>query len=542
MNATSRADLTLINGKIITMNAGAEIVPAVAVKDGKIIAVGTTAGIRRIAGKDTKIIDLKGKTVSPGFIESHCHPNSSGTSMLFEAALGEARSMDDILEMLLEKKKNVPEGKWLRGRGYDDQRLREKRHPTRWDLDKVSTRHPVYIVRTDGHLSVGNSEALRLAGISRDTPEPAGGRIDRDGTSGEPNGLLRESAQAFIRKIIPPYTVAERKEGIIVAQKKLASWGITSYGDAGVDHDAFVAYQELLNEGKLLLRAALMMQCLVRSGGSYLKELATTGFKAGFGNERLRILGAKMFCDGSMSGWTAALHEPYANMPTERGMIVFGEKQLHKAIYDAHKAGLRPIVHAIGDRAIDITLDGIEKALRDYSASDHRMRIEHCSLPTERAIARMKRLRVMPGSSVGFIYELGPAHYIGLGEGRMKYYFPHKTYVKEGIIAAGNSDWHVTSANIANQLYSVVTRKGYNGQVIGGEQALPVMEALKLYTINAAYASFEERIKGSIEVGKLADFTVLDRDILTIPQDDLINMKPEMTIVGGAIIYDRNTT
>jgi predicted amidohydrolase YtcJ len=240
-----------------------------------------------------------------------------------------------------------------------------------------------------------------------------------------------------------------------------------------------------------------------------------------------------------MSGWTAALYEPYANMPSERGIIVFGAEELHNAIIKGHKAGLRPIIHAIGDRAIDITLDGIEKALNEYPAADHRIRIEHVNLPTEQAIDRMKRLGVMPGSSVGFIYELGPAHVIGLGEKRMKYYMPHKTYLEKGIIAAGNSDWQVTSANIAKQLYCLVTRKGYDGQVIGGHQAIPVAEALKIYTLNAADASFEEKLKGSIEVGKLADFTILDRDIYTIPSDDLINMKVEMTIVGGEVVYKR---
>lgn len=536
MAVAKRVDMALINGKIITMNPKSEIVQAVAVKDGKIAGVGSMAGIKRIVSRDTKIIDLKGKTVTPGFIESHCHPNTAGTSILFEAALGDARRMDDLLDILSARAKDRPVGTWLKGRGYDDQRLKEMRHPNRYDLDKVSTKHPVFLVRTDGHISAVNSEALRLAGITKDTPDPVGGRFDRD-SSGEPNGVLREKGQDAVRKLIPPYPVPERKEGIIAAQKELAAWGITSYGDAGVDRDAFIAYQELFKEGKLPLRVAMMINCLVRSGGVYLQDLIDAGFKAGFGGERLRILGAKMFCDGSMSGWTAALYEPYANMPTERGIIVFPAEELHKAISDAHKAGLRPIIHAIGDRAIDITLDGIEKALNEYPASDHRIRIEHVNQPTIQAIDRMKRLGVMPGSSAGFIYELGPAHFIGLGEKRMKYYMPHKTYLEKGIIFAGNSDWQVTSASIAKQLYCVVTRKGYNGQVIGAHQALPIEEALKLYTINAAYAAFEENIKGSIEIGKLADFTVLDRDILTIPSDDIFNMKVEMTIVGGAVVY-----
>jgi predicted amidohydrolase YtcJ len=244
-------------------------------------------------------------------------------------------------------------------------------------------------------------------------------------------------------------------------------------------------------------------------------------------------------CDGSMSGWTAALYEPYSNEPGECGLTVTSAEALTNGIVEAHKAGLRPVTHAIGDRAIDIVLDAIEKALKKRPDPDHRMSVEHCSLPTEAAVDRIKRLGVLPSSSVGFIYELGPAHLLGLGPERIKRYFPHRTYLEKSILAVGNSDWYVTSGEIAQQLYSVVTRKAYTGERIGPDQAISVKEALRLYTINGAYASFEENIKGSMEPGKLADMVVLDRDILTIPPDELKEMKVDMTIVGGEVIYQR---
>ncbi len=272
----------------------------------------------------------------------------------------------------------------------------------------------------------------------------------------------------------------------------------------------------------------------------YLDELKTLGIQAGFGNERLRIYGTKFMCDGSMSGWTAALYEPYANEPDELGITVVPEDELKAGIVEAHKAGLRPVTHAIGDRAIDIVLDAIELALKERPDPDHRMSVEHCSLPTEQAIERMKHLGVLPSSSVGFIYELGPAHLLGLGPERMKGYFPHKTYLEKGIISVGNSDWFVTSGNIAQQIYGVVTRTSYTGEVVGANQAIPVNEALRLYTINGAYASFEENVKGSIEPGKLADMAVLDRDILSIPSEEIKDMQVEMTIVGGDVVYQRN--
>lgn len=530
-------ELALINGKVVTMNQKDELAEAVAVKDGKIIGVGTTSEVREIITKDTKVIDLGGKTLTPGFIESHCHPASTGAALLFEADAHTAKTIDDIVNALKQKAEKAPQGKWLKGSGYDDRRLAEGRHPTRQDLDRASEKHPIYLQRTDAHLGVANSMALKLAGITKDTPDPDGGRIDRDAETGEPTGLLREQAQGMVRNLIPPYTINEIKEGILAACERLASWGFTSFSDAIVAHDSMVAYQALLAEKRLSLRVNMMVRALDMTEPGYLADLKEAGIQAGFGNERLRILGTKFICDGSMSGWTAALHEPYANEPSERGIIVMDPEELTQGIVEAHKAGLRPLVHAIGDRAIDIVLDAIEKGLKERPAPDHRTRIEHCSVPTDQALERIKRLGVMPSSSVGFIPELGPAHLLGLGAERMKNYFPHRTYLEMGIISVGNSDWGVTSANIAKQIYGVVTRKGYNGEVIGGAQAIPVMEAMRLYTTNAAYASFEEDIKGSIEPGKLADMVVLNRDILSIPADEIIDIKIEMTVVGGEIVY-----
>ena len=540
MGNSDSIDLALVNGKIVTVNEGNELAEAVAVREGKIVGVGRTDEIEGLVGDDTKVVDLQGKTVTPGFVESHCHPSMAGPRLLFEVNAGGATTIPEIVVRIREKAGQLPGGKWLRAWGYNDRRLDERRHPTRWDLDKATTEHPVFLARLDGHMGVANSKALKLAQITKDTPDPEGGKIDRDPETGEPTGLLRETAQALVKEIIPPYTIEETKEGLIAACNRLASWGITSFGDAAVVRDSMVAYQELLAENRLPLRVAMMMVGLpMLEFPPYLNELKALGIQAGFGNDRLRILGTKFMIDGSMSGYTAALYEPYSNEPTELGIIVQSPEELTRGIVEAHKAGLRPLTHAIGDRAIDIVLDAIEQALTETPGADHRMRIEHCTLPTDEAIERMKRLGVIPSSSVGFIYELAPAHLLCIGPERAKRYFPHKTYLEKGIISVGNSDWFVTSANIAQQLYGVVTRKGYSGDVIGPEQAISVMDALRLYTINGAYASFEEKIKGSIERGKLADMVVLDRDILTIPEEEIRDIEVETTIVGGEIVYQR---
>ena len=533
-------DLALINARIATLNRNDDTAQAVAVKDGKFVHVGSTEEVRKLVDQDTQVIDAEGKTVTPGFVESHCHPSMAGLMLRFEADVRNAQSIDEIVDRLRHKADQIPKDKWVKGFGYNDQKLAEKRHPTRWDLDKVSAEHPVFLSRMDGHLAVANSMALKMAGISSATADPDGGRLDRDAQSKEPNGVLREQAQTLVKAIIPPYSVEDLKTGILFACEQLAVWGITSFNDAAVAQEAMIAYQELLNENKLRLRVGMMIPGIpLLEFPGYLEELKSLGIKAGFGNERLGIYGTKFMCDGSMSGWTAALYEPYANDPDEYGITVISNEELTAGIVEAHKAGLRPVTHAIGDRAIDIVLDAIETALNERPDPDHRMSIEHCSIPSAEAIDRIRRVGVLPSSSVGFLYELGPSHILGLGPERIKRYFPHKTYLENGIISVGNSDWFVTSGNIVQQLYGVVTRKCYTGEVVGAEEAIPVKEALRLYTVNGAYASFEEKSKGSIEPGKLADMVVLDRDIFNIPAEEIKDIQVEITIVGGELVYHK---
>ena len=541
MATFGKADLIIVNGKIITLNQQDEIAEALAVNDGRIVGVGSNAEIEALAENAANIINLGGRTVTPGFVESHCHPPDAGTKLRFEVDLRYAASIDEIINSIKQKAEELPSGNWLKGFGYNDSNLEENRHPTRWDLDKATTEHPVFLGRMDGHLGVANSLALKLAEIKKETPDPDGGRFDKDPQTEEPNGVLRENALNNIITLIPPYSINEIKEGILTACHQLAKWGITSFNDAWVVHDSMATYQELLSENKLPLRVGMMIvgiPALECSG--YLNEMKSLGLKAGFGNGRLRIYGTKFMCDGSMSGLTAALHQPYSNDPDEYGITVCSEEELEVGIVEAHQAGLRPVTHAIGDRAIDRVLDAIEKALKERPDPDHRMSIEHCNIPTKEAIDRMKRLGVLPSSSAGFLYELGPAHILGIGPERIKRYFPHRTYLEKGILSVGNSDWPVTSGNIVQQLYGLVTRKCYSGERVGPEQAIGIKDALRLYTINGAYASFEENMKGSIEPGKFADMAVLDRDILNIPEEEIKDIKIEMTLVGGEIVYKRD--
>jgi hypothetical protein len=534
-----KVDLALLGGKIVTMGERG-MAEAVAVKGDRILMAGSSAQVRDLVGQETKLLELNGKTVVPGFIESHCHVSRAGTTLVFEVNVRDAKSIDDVIGMLRDKGRQLPEGRWILGRQYDDRRLKEKRHPTRWDLDKASTEHFIFLQRLDGHMAVANNKALELAGVTKATVDPKGGKIDRVANTGEPNGLLRELAQDTVMKFIPPYTIDEIKRGILSACQRLAGWGITSFTDTIVDHDTLVAYQDLEREGKMPLRAGIVIPWFpVLGRPGYAKELKTLGLRTGFGNEWLRVVGSKFMADGSMSGWTAALYEPYSNEPNNCGIMTISKEELREGVFEAHQAGLRPCIHAIGDRTIDVVLDVIEEALAKYPVTDHRIRIEHCSLPTPEAVTRIKRLGVLPSSAIGFLYELGSAHLLGLGPERIRRYFPHRTYFDQNIVSVGHSDWMVTAADVAQQIYGAVTRKSYLGETIGVEQAIPVMEALRLYTTNAAYASFEEKIKGSIEQGKLADMVVLDRDILSVHPEEIKNVRVETTIVGGTVVYQR---
>ncbi len=536
-----KADLALLNGKIVTMGR-VGTAESVAVKGDRILAVGPADQVRDLVGKDTTVLQLNGKTVVPGFIESHCHASRAGTTLVFEVNVRDAGAIGDVIGMLRDKGRQLPGGTWILGRQYDDRRLKEKRHPTRWDLDKASTEHFIFLQRLDGHMAVANSKALELAEVTGTTLDPEGGKIDRMPDTGEPNGLLRELAQDMVMKLIPAYTIEEIKQGILKACQRLASWGITSFTDTIVDHDTLVAYQELERADRMLLRAGILIPWFpVLGRPGYGRELKKLGLRTGFGNEWLRVGGSKFMADGSMSGWTAALYEPYSNEPNNRGMMTISKEELREGVFEAHQAGLRPCIHAIGDRTIDVVLDVIEDVLAKCPATDHRIRIEHCSLPTAEAITRIKRLGVLPSSAIGFLYELGSPHLLGLGPERIKRYYPHRTYLDHGIVSVGHSDWMVTSADVTQQIYGAVTRKSYLGEIIGGEQAIPVTEALRLYTTNAAYASFEEKSKGSIEPGKLADMVVFDRDLLSVHPEEIMNVRVETTIVGGTIVYQKGT-
>ncbi|MFQ6125188.1 MAG: amidohydrolase [Candidatus Heimdallarchaeota archaeon] len=532
--------LVLTHGNVITMDEKKPKAQAVLVVGDKIYKVGSDAEIKRLIDEDTEEIDLEGKTVVPGFVDCHAHPMSFGQALMaVNCRTPPVNSIKEMAHKIMEAAEEKVEGEWIIGRGYDDFKLAEKRHPNRWDLDKVAPNNPVVITRMCGHVIVVNSLALELAGISKDITDPDGGQIDRDPETNEPTGVLRGNAEDLIWKVMSPPDIEQLRIGLNLAAKQFLARGVTSVTDAGVERSEVVkAYQAAIWEDNLPLRVNLMMSI------SLLGELTTLGLQTGFGDDRLQIGAIKIVADGSTTGRTAAVTEPYIDAPENTGIMYISQDKLNEQVLAAHRAGFQVGVHAIGDRAISAVLDAFEIALQKVPRADHRHRIEHCGITNPTIISRLKKLGVIPVPQPIFLYGEGESYRAGLGEGRVKWAYPLKMFIENGITPAMSSDCPATSGiELISPLlgiYVAVTRKTDVNREIGPEQKISVEAALKSYTLNSAYATFTEGVKGSITPGKLADFAVLSDDPCTAKEDEIKDISVEMTIVGGKIVYKKS--
>lgn len=540
--------LALIHGNVITMDEKYPRAQAILVIQDKIAKVSSNAEITRLIDDDTEEIDLEGRTIVPGFIDCHAHPMIFG--QLLMAVDCRTPPMRSIKEMMIRIQKAVvtkSTGEWVRGWGYDEFKLSETRHPTRWDLDKVSPNNPVIIGRMCGHISTVNSLALEQAAISKDSADSEGGQIDRDPETNEPTGVLRGSVRNPIWALIPPPNIEQLRQGIKLAAEHFLARGVTSISEAGVStalgsthHSAMMvkAYQTAIREDTIPLRVNLMLS------HSVLQDLTNLGLSTGFGSDRLRIGAIKMFADGGSSSRTAALSEPFIDDPENTGILYTSPDELNAQILAAHRAGFQVGVHAVGDRAISAVLDAIEAALKQIPKKDHRHRIEHCGVTNPTIITRLKELEVIPVSQPIFLYGEGESYRVGLGDTRMEQTYPLKSFIENGILASISSDCPATSGSELISpllgIYMAVTRNTDAGREIGPSQKIEVEDALRAYTLNSAYATFEEEMKGSIEPGKLADFTVLSNDPFTIRKTEIKDIHVEMTIVGGKIVYQKS--
>jgi len=543
------ADVIYLNAQVITMDADEPRAEAVATKWDRIIAVGSNTSIQALSGPNTKLIDLSGKTMLPGFIEPHNHFHKYGYIYnswvdLRSPPMGIITKIDELIEALRQRADKTPKGQWVCGWGYDDTLLEEKRHPTKQDLDKVSSEHFVWIVHTSGHFSSANSKALELAGITKETPEPEGGVIRKDPKTSEPDGVLEERpAQFLVSRHIPPLTMQERLEGIAQASKIFLQMGVTSAYDAGVvfpgeDRAEIVAYQYALNKGLLPIRITMMVGVDFLLGDG-----AGASFLTGFGDQRLKIGPAKIIVDGSIQGFTGWLTKPYyvpfKGDTNYRGYPVTPPEKLNDLVCRAHKVGFQIASHGNGDAAIDSILQAYRLAQKKFPRSDTRHRIEHCQTVREDQLDTMAELGITPSFFVSHTYYWGDRHKaIFLGPERATRISPLKSAMKRGIRFSIHSDCPVTPVSPLFCAFAAVNRITKNGDILGPDLRITPEEALRAITIDAAWQNFEEKIKGSIKPGKLADFAILAENPCKISPERIKDIKVESVVIGGKTVYD----
>ncbi|RMF88795.1 MAG: amidohydrolase [Nitrospinota bacterium] len=549
MPPTGAAETILHNGKIITMDSRLPQAEALAIRAGRIIAVGPDAAVQQLSGEDTQMIDLQGKTVIPGIIDAHNHLLSTGRQVIRQLSLFDVRSIEELVERVRERVAITPPGQWIKGRGWDESLLQEGRFPTRWDLDPVSPEHPVVLNRV-WNMLVANSYALRLAGIDRNTPDPPpgmlyAGRIDRDPQSGEPTGILRDRAKHLVERVIPPESMEEMEETIKATCQAYLAVGITSVVEPGLLPQEMRAYQNLYRRGELPLRVSL---CVAGWGFSSVDDLSDQQLKArieemgvytGLGDHRLRIDAVKMMPDGGVGDRTAAMYEPYEGEPNNYGQFVVDPAEFQAAVQWCHERGWSVETHACGDRMTDIAVEAYASAFRQRETPLIRHRVHHAYLPTPKALATMATYGIVAIMNPPFLYNLGESYIRSIGHARAARMKPMRTYLEQGVPLAGSSDSPVTDYNPFVGIYSAVNRHTVAGTPLDQSERLSVEEALRMYTLGSAYVTFEEGIKGSLEAGKLADLVVLDRDILTVPVATLKEIQVEMTMVEGKVVYQK---
>ena len=530
-------DLVIINGNVHTMDYRDTLAQAVAIQGGRIVAVGANADVQEYRKPGVPVIDARGQTVLPGFVEPHDHLASQPAWKLgVNVDTNPDVSISDVVRKVRERAAVTPRGEWILGNGYDQTYVSDMRHLTKLDLDAATSEHPVFISHVSGHLAYVNSMALELAGIHSEREDPPGGRFYRFEGTPEPNGVLAElPAQAPVFELIPPYSLDRLVEAFEEAQLDNLRVGVTSVQDAAVANFAGASGYHLYNRVKDLglLKLRVNMFILYES----LVEMDYS-VKTGDGDEWLRVAGCKIVSDGSIQGITGALRSPYWCDMNEKAWLIYEQEQLDEMVFDLHRRGYQVITHANGDAAIDSILDAYERALARRPSPNQRFRIEHCQMCWPDHINRMRRLNVIPNYFASHVYYWGDRHRdIYLGPDRGPHISPVGAAVRAGLRPLLHNDTPVTPVNPLMCVQSAVSRMTRDGDTLMPELVAPVQEALRAVGSNAAYGAYEESIKGSLEVGKLGDVVVLEHDPFVEAGHTLSGIQVAGTIVDGRIMY-----
>lgn len=550
------ADIVLHNGVVYTVDDRWTVTEAIAIKGDKIVKAGKNEDILK-KFKTKRLIDLEGKAVFPGFIDSHAHLLSLGAGVSALNLVG-TTSMEQIAAMVAERVRQSQSGQWIRGRGWDQNNWPVKQFPKHEVLDKVSPNNPVYLRRIDGHAVWVNKQVLELSHITKDTKDPEGGRILRR-ANGKPTGVLIDAAQGLIESALPPPTEHEVEDAAKAAIKICLEYGLTSVQDMGVRLESIKLYKKLVDRGEFLLRDFVAVAGQGEAWDYYLKQ----GPEIGYGNNHLTVRSIKLVADGALGSRGAAMIEPYSDDPGNRGLTLLSENDIYQVALQALGKGFQVCTHAIGDRGNNIVLNAYEKALKAKPVADHRFRIEHAQVLNPNDIPRFKQLGIIPS--------MQPTHCTSdmywaearLGLKRVRGAYAWRSLLNTGVMIAGGSDFPVESPNPLWGIYAAVTRQDHQGRPTNwrdvkqyfqpssegiqdmsafengwyANQKMAMQEAVKAFTIWAAKSAFEEDLKGSIEKGKLADLVVLSKDITKIEPREILNTEVLLTMVDGKIVY-----
>lgn len=533
--AQEKADLILAGGTVYTLEGGNRTAEAVAVSGGRIVYVGGVEGARPYSGDGTRWIDIEGKTVLPGLVDAHAHVKSLGR-YLANLRLDGTQSAGEIRSMVLETQKRQPAGRWIRGRGWDQNDWEMKEFPTWRDLEGTEN-NPVYLRRVDGHASWVNKTALELCGITRDTPDPPGGLILRD-EAGEPTGVFIDEASNLVSDRIPDPTPDELDQWVLSALRHCNGLGLTGIHDAGTTAEELESYERLHGRGQFTARVYCMLDS---DSEDFLEEEFRKGPREIAGG-RVTVRAVKDLADGALGSRGAAMLAPYSDDPGNTGLLVSDPQDIERLSRRALQAGFQMCTHAIGDRGVRVVLDAYEKSLGAGASGDHRFRIEHAQVISPDDIPRFRKLGVIPA--------MQPTHATSdmywaqerVGKERIRGAYAWRTLLDDGNRMPFGSDFPVESANPLWGIYAAVTREDHKGWPQGGwypDQRLTALEAVRGFTIDAAYGEFAEGKRGTIEVGKQADLTVLDRNIFEIPAREILETRVTHTIVGGDVVFEQ---
>lgn len=535
------ADLVFKNGNIYTANDARPKAEAVAIKGDRIIFVGSNREAQRYVGGKTRVIDLGGKTMLPGMTDAHHHLSGVGFREMTLNLEG-ITSLEGFLAKVKERVDQKQPGEWVTGRGWIETFWTPPVFPTRWDLDKIAPNNPVFLDRADGHGAVANSAALKIAGVDKNTPSPFGGEVSKDKQSGEPNGMMLDAAQDLVQRHIPETTAADAERAIFLGVKRDIELGWTQVQDPGGSFAEVEMFKKLHAEGKIKLRIYKALS----APGREAQRLMRDGPIIGADDNHLTVRTLKLYADGSLGSRSAALLQPYSDKPDTSGFLTIKEEELQPLLQEALRKGIQIETHAIGDRGNRFILDQYEKAMNavpkaEWKIKEPRWRIEHSQIVNPVDIPRFAKLGIIPSMQAS--HAIGDLHFAPsrLGIARLAGAYAWQSFIKSGSIVPGGSDAPVERGEPMIEFYAAVARKdmkGFSGEGWHLEEAVSRDQALKMFTAWPAYAAFEETLRGSIEVGKLADFTILSADIMKIPEMEILKTRCLMTVIGGEIVYE----